>query len=447
MSNPASFEETVRNALFQDGDAVFLICYLHAKREEETVALMREVFWALGAHRQPFSSDRERRVWLYKAAHRAAMDYYAKKYRRNPSSATVRRWGESFPFEVSEELAAVLLLHYPLLTPAALCYGCGEKPEVIAKVTGRPLGLTKRRLKAALEKSGLPRHEMREWLATVTQKGAASFQRGFRRVAPFLALGVLALALTAALAVRLNWFRLTPPAPSPSETETAPAPDAPSSPSVSSETQPESAPQESDPPGEASSQLPENIARFDVAIFLPNETGLTQYNARNVPADAGCIVQEMAARGLGRAVKADQRDFYRDQLSRLGLGLEDRLTDRIGLLSGGQRQAVSLLMAALQPSRILLLDEHTAALDPRTADFVLELTQRIVTEKQLTTMMVTHSMRQALDVGDRTVMLHQGQVVLDVSGEQRKGMQIPDLLDMFEKVRGEKISDDALLLG
>src|SRR5574344_1547542 len=152
-------------------------------------------------------------------------------------------------------------------------------------------------------------------------------------------------------------------------------------------------------------------------------------------------------RGLGWAVKADQRDFYRDQLSRLGLGLENRLADRIGLLSGGQRQAVSLLMAALQPSRILLLDEHTAALDPRTADFVLELTQRIVSEKQLTTMMVTHSMRQALDVGDRTVMLHQGQVVLDVSGEQRKGMQIPDLLDMFEKVRGEKISDDALLLG
>ena len=152
-------------------------------------------------------------------------------------------------------------------------------------------------------------------------------------------------------------------------------------------------------------------------------------------------------RGLGWAVKAAQRDVYREQLSKLGLGLENRLSDRIGLLSGGQRQAVSLLMAALQPSRILLLDEHTAALDPRTADFVLELTQRIVAEQQLTTMMVTHSMRQALDVGDRTVMLHQGQVVLDVSGEQHKGMQIPDLLDMFEKVRGEKISDDALLLG
>lgn len=151
-------------------------------------------------------------------------------------------------------------------------------------------------------------------------------------------------------------------------------------------------------------------------------------------------------RGLGWAVKTDQRDYYREQLARLGLGLENRLTDRIGLLSGGQRQAVSLLMAALQPSRILLLDEHTAALDPRTADFVLELTQRIVSEKQLTTMMVTHSMRQALDVGDRTVMLHQGQVVLDVSGEQRKGLDVPDLLKMFEQVRGEKISDNALLL-
>ena len=152
-------------------------------------------------------------------------------------------------------------------------------------------------------------------------------------------------------------------------------------------------------------------------------------------------------RNLGRAVKASMREGFRERLATLGLGLENRLTDRIGLLSGGQRQAVSLLMAALQPSRILLLDEHTAALDPRTADFVLRLTERIVTEQKLTTMMVTHSMRQALDVGDRTVMLHQGQVVLDVSGEERKRLDVPDLLHMFEKVRGEKLADDALLLG
>jgi putative ABC transport system ATP-binding protein len=154
-----------------------------------------------------------------------------------------------------------------------------------------------------------------------------------------------------------------------------------------------------------------------------------------------------ASRGLSRAVNAAMREQFRERLATLGLGLENRLGDRIGLLSGGQRQAVSLLMAALQPSRILLLDEHTAALDPRTADFVLQLTARIVAENRLTTMMVTHSMRQALDVGERTVMLHQGQVVLDVSGEERARMDVTDLLAMFEQVRGEKLADDALLLG
>lgn len=151
-------------------------------------------------------------------------------------------------------------------------------------------------------------------------------------------------------------------------------------------------------------------------------------------------------RGLGRAVRADLRVLFRERLKQLNLGLENRLSDRMGLLSGGQRQAVSLLMAALQPSRILLLDEHTAALDPKTAAFVLQLTDRIVNESKLTTLMVTHSMRQALDHGTRTIMLHQGQVVLDVSGEERSRMDVPDLLAMFERTRGEKVSDDALLL-
>jgi putative ABC transport system ATP-binding protein len=130
-------------------------------------------------------------------------------------------------------------------------------------------------------------------------------------------------------------------------------------------------------------------------------------------------------RGFRPALNKSSRELFRDKLRLLNLGLENRLTDRIGLLSGGQRQAVSLLMASLQPSRILLLDEHTAALDPKTAAFVLELTARIVEESKLTTMMVTHSMRQALDYGQRTVMLHQGQVVLDVSGDQRKGWTCP----------------------
>ncbi|HDL4526144.1 TPA: ABC transporter ATP-binding protein [Mannheimia haemolytica] len=152
-------------------------------------------------------------------------------------------------------------------------------------------------------------------------------------------------------------------------------------------------------------------------------------------------------RGLGFAIKRQMRELFKDKLALLGLGLENRLTDQMGRLSGGQRQAVSLLMASLQPSNILLLDEHTAALDPKTTDFVLELTNKIVREQKLTTLMVTHSMRQALDYGDRTVMLHQGQVAFDVSGEQRQKMDVPDLLQLFQQSRHEQLSDDGLLLG
>ena len=151
-------------------------------------------------------------------------------------------------------------------------------------------------------------------------------------------------------------------------------------------------------------------------------------------------------RGLGFALNSKKREIFKEKLSLLGLGLENRLTDQMGRLSGGQRQAVSLLMASLQPSSILLLDEHTAALDPKTTAFVLELTNKIVREQKLTTLMITHSMRQALDYGDRTVMLHQGQVAFDVSGEERKKMDVPDLLHLFEKSRHEQLSDDGLLL-
>lgn len=147
------------------------------------------------------------------------------------------------------------------------------------------------------------------------------------------------------------------------------------------------------------------------------------------------------------ALNSKLRALFKEKLATLNLGLENRLSDMMGLLSGGQRQAVSLLMSTLQPSKILLLDEHTAALDPKTAQFVLDLTNEIVLKNKLTTMMVTHSMKQALEYGTRTVMLHQGQVVLDVSGEKRDKLTVNDLLEMFEKTRGEKVTDDALLLG
>lgn len=152
-------------------------------------------------------------------------------------------------------------------------------------------------------------------------------------------------------------------------------------------------------------------------------------------------------RGLRQAVSGKRRGDFKERIASLNLGLDHRLGDRMGLLSGGQRQAVSLLMASMSPMRILLLDEHTAALDPRTGAFVMDLTDRVVGESDLTTLMVTHSMRQALDHGDRTVMLHEGKVVLDVSGDKRKDMKVEDLLHMFETVRGEEVTDDALILG
>lgn len=136
-----------------------------------------------------------------------------------------------------------------------------------------------------------------------------------------------------------------------------------------------------------------------------------------------------------------------ERIASLNLGLENRLKDRMDLLSGGQRQAVSLVMATLSGSDVLLLDEHTAALDPGMAEFVMELTRKVVSERKLTTLMVTHSMRQALDYGDRTIMLHAGEIVLDVSGESRKGLQVEDLIDMFRKIRGQTLDDDELLIG
>lgn len=151
-------------------------------------------------------------------------------------------------------------------------------------------------------------------------------------------------------------------------------------------------------------------------------------------------------RGWAPALSNKRRKLFQERIQILGLGLEDRLGDNIGLLSGGQRQAVSLIMATLSESKLLLLDEHTAALDPRMAAFVIALTKKVIEEFKLTVVMVTHSMKDALACGDRTIMLHQGNIVLDVAGEQRQGMQVKDLLAMFSKVRGEELSDDSLLL-
>jgi len=152
-----------------------------------------------------------------------------------------------------------------------------------------------------------------------------------------------------------------------------------------------------------------------------------------------------ARRGLGMAVTKAKRQFYAESLQVLEQGLEHRMKARVGLLSGGQRQALSLLMATFTRPKVLLLDEHTAALDPQRAATITALTDRIVTEHSLTTLMVTHNMEQALKLGNRLVMMHEGRIILDVAGDEKRRMNVSDLMNEFAKTKGAVIDDRTLL--
>ena len=151
-------------------------------------------------------------------------------------------------------------------------------------------------------------------------------------------------------------------------------------------------------------------------------------------------------RGLGWGVTKAEREVYREKLKTLNLGLEDRMTVKVGLLSGGQRQALTLLMASLQKPKLLLLDEHTAALDPATAAKVLELSDRIIAENQLTALMITHNMSDAIKHGNRLIMMSEGKIILDISGEEKKKLTKQMLMDKFAEVAGTQVESDQVLL-
>ena len=151
-------------------------------------------------------------------------------------------------------------------------------------------------------------------------------------------------------------------------------------------------------------------------------------------------------RNLRWGIKKEEKEKYYEMLKQFDLGLEDRMTSKVGLLSGGQRQALTLLMATLQRPHLLLLDEHTAALDPKTAAKVLELSQKIIAEENLTAMMVTHNMRDAITYGNRLVMMNEGRIVIDIKGEDKKKLTVEDLLQKFEEVSGEEFTNDKALL-
>ena len=152
-------------------------------------------------------------------------------------------------------------------------------------------------------------------------------------------------------------------------------------------------------------------------------------------------------RGLRWGITKKEREAYRAMLAEFHLELEDRMTTKVGLLSGGQRQAITLLMATISRPKLLLLDEHTAALDPKTAQKVLELTQKITEEKQITTLMITHNMADAIRMGNRLIMMHRGSVVYDVAGKEKAALTVKDLLNKFEETVGAGLDNDRMLLG
>ena len=152
------------------------------------------------------------------------------------------------------------------------------------------------------------------------------------------------------------------------------------------------------------------------------------------------------ARGLKWAITGKERSNYRNMLSQLGLGLENRLSSKVGLLSGGQRQALTLLMAVMQKPKLLLLDEHTAALDPKTAETVLNLSDKFIAEGNLTAMMITHNMKDAITHGNKLIMMHEGRIIYSVSGDEKKALTVDDLMKKFADISGKEFANDRALL-
>jgi putative ABC transport system ATP-binding protein len=192
-------------------------------------------------------------------------------------------------------------------------------------------------------------------------------------------------------------------------------------------------------------RLPEHRrAKFIGRVFQDPMMGTAA--SMGIEENLALALRRGQSRGLRWGITPKERERYRALLAELGLGLEDRLTSKVGLLSGGQRQALTLLMATLQKPKLLLLDEHTAALDPKTAATVLDTTERIISRDRLTTLMITHNMRDAIAHGNRLIMMYEGRVVIDIAGEEKKKLTVEKLLEQFEKVSGSQEADDKLLL-
>ena len=193
-------------------------------------------------------------------------------------------------------------------------------------------------------------------------------------------------------------------------------------------------------------KLPEyKRAKFLGRVFQDPMTGTAA--TMEIQENLALAMRRGESRTLRVGIKDKERQQYREMLATLGLGLEDRMTSKVGLLSGGQRQALTLLMATLKKPKLLLLDEHTAALDPKTAAKVLETTDMIVNRDHLTTLMITHNMKDAIAHGNRLIMMMEGRIILDIRGEEKKKLTVSDLLRKFEEESGEEFASDKAILG
>lgn len=198
--------------------------------------------------------------------------------------------------------------------------------------------------------------------------------------------------------------------------------------------------------GQDVTKLPEyKRAKFLGRVFQDPMNGTAA--TMGIEENLALALRRGTSRTLRPGIKANEREAYKQLLANLGLGLENRLTTKVGLLSGGQRQALTLLMATLKKPKLLLLDEHTAALDPKTAAKVLETTDTIVNRDKLTTLMITHNMKDAIAHGNRLIMMMEGRIILDIRGEEKKSLTVGDLLHKFEEVSGEEFANDKAILG
>ncbi|MGN0478003.1 MAG: sigma-70 family RNA polymerase sigma factor [Hominenteromicrobium sp.] len=328
MAKQLRSEEALQSALLRFGDAAFRICYMHTKKPRDAQDLLEDIFMQYCQNTQRFENEADERFWVLRTTHQVCMDYYASKMRKKLTAAQIRRYGKDLPFAVSNELCAILKLSYPYQTMLALCFGEEDTLRFASRVTGKPAALLRRRAEKAPGLTGLSPEDMREWIQTIVMPDdmrsrvqyailnqikdkhfgvnsrAKSLKRGLDRAIPYIALGVIVIGVFSVVAVRAGWFG-TPYVRTPDVTLVEDTPASESSGSTESHA--------ATPVPESSADESRTAAILDVSVFVPSESGLTQYNYTGLEADAQVIVQKMAEKGAFPAdVTLDDLTYMRN---------------------------------------------------------------------------------------------------------------------------------------